>query len=228
MQDVLGQAIYDYYYKNKPGKLWIHNRYGNKELMPIAAYFREEDDMPDMEWLALEKCTGRVLDIGSGAGSHSLVLQQNELSVTALDISPLATQAAMARGVKNALQGDIYTFDSQQYNTLLMLMNGIGLAGNMQQLHVLLQHLKKLLLPGGQILFDSSDIAYLYDGNLPVDGYYGEIWYKYEYKNETTDWFQWLYADQQTMQKAAQACDFDMEILYEDEYDQYLACLTLR
>ena len=105
-------------------------------------------------------------------------------------------------------------------------MNGIGLAADLDGLKILLTHLKTLLNPGGQIIFDSSDISYLYEGNIPTDRYYGEIDYQYQYKKLKTDWFKWLYIDEQTLLPIAVEVGFKAEILLEDEYGQYLARLT--
>src|SRR5579875_3682175 len=130
MSDILGQAVHAYYHQQKPHyKLWIHNRYGPKEEMPVETYFRDEDDMPDLEWLALNECRGTVLDIGAGAGSHALLLQERGFDVTAIEISPLSIEVMRQRGVKNIIEGDVFKYSEQQYDTLLLLMNGIGLAG---------------------------------------------------------------------------------------------------
>jgi SAM-dependent methyltransferase len=228
MKDVFGQAIHDYHYNESPGELCIHNRYGPKELMPIEAYFREEEDMPDLEWLALNECRGKVLDVGAGAGSHVLELQKRGYEVTAMDISPLAVEVIHDRGVKQAIVQDIFTYDATQFDTILLLMNGIGLAGNLTKLTTLLNQLKNLLSPGGQLLFDSSDVAYLYEGALPKTGYYGEIKYQYEYKNHKTEWFEWLYIDEKTLIDIARQAGYDMEVLLEDEYGQYLSRLTIK
>lgn len=226
MNDVLGQAVYNHFNKSLKQRLWIYNEYGPREEMPLDIYFRNEDGMPDLEWLALERCTGKVLDVGAGAGSHALVLQQNNIDVTALDISPLLTQVMLNRGVKKAVQGDIYTYTQQKFDTILLLMNGIGLAGTISSLKQLLLHLKTLLNLNGQIIFDSSDVAYLFDGNPPAGNYYGEIAYQYAYNNVKTDWFKWLYIDEHTMKTVAGDCGFDMEVLLEDEFGQYLARLS--
>ncbi len=69
MDDILGRAIYNYQYNLTGSKLWIANTYGSKEEMPVATYFRDENDMPDIEWMALQECRGKILDIGAGAGS---------------------------------------------------------------------------------------------------------------------------------------------------------------
>lgn len=227
MNDVLGQAVYDYWHQQSPARLWINNKYGPKEEMPIATYFREEDDMPDVEWMALEQCRGKVLDIGAGAGSHALYLQTQSIDVTAIDISPLCVQVMQARGVVKAIKGDIFTYNQGKYDTLLLLMNGIGLAGTLEGLKKLLIHLKTLMNADGQLLFDSSDVAYLYEGNLPKQGYHGEIEYQYAYKKLKTEWFKWLYIDEQTLQQIAAECGYLMDVLIDDEFGQYLTRLTI-
>ncbi|RZA01625.1 MAG: class I SAM-dependent methyltransferase [Sphingobacteriaceae bacterium] len=226
MVDALGQAIFDHYHQLTPDTLWIHNQYGPKEEMPVDTFFRDVDDMPDMELFAINECSGKVLDIGAGAGSHALFLQNRNVDVTAIDISPLAVQVMQERGVKKAFEADIYTYHPGKFDTLLLLMNGIGLAGDLDGLKKLLTHFKSLLNTGGQILFDSSDINYLYERKLPTDKYYGEISYQYEYKQLKTNWFKWLYIDEQTLTLIAAEVGFKAEVLVEDEYDQYLVRLT--
>jgi SAM-dependent methyltransferase len=229
MKDILGQAIHDHYYKKPKHKLWINNQYGPKEEMPIDIYFRDEDDMPDIEWLALNECRGDILDIGAGAGSHALLLQERGFAVTALDISTLATEVMLARGVNKIITTDIFEYQERRYDTLLLLMNGIGLTGTLLNLKAFLEHAKLLLNQGGQLLFDSSDIAYLYEGNLPDNGrYYGEIQYQYQYSQQKSDWFPWLYADEKTLEAVVNETGYNMEVLLEDEYKQYLVRLTLK
>ena len=226
MVDVLGRAIFDHYHQLNPDTLWIHNKYGPEEEMPVDVFFREADDMPDLELFAVNECKGKVLDIGAGAGSHALLLQDMGIDVTAIDISPLAVQVMQHRGVVKASEVNIFTYHPGKFDTLLLLMNGIGLAADLNGLKILLTHLKTLLNPGGQILFDSSDISYLYKGNIPTDRYYGEIDYQYQYKKLKTDWFKWLYIDEQTLLPIAAEVGFKAEVLLEDDYGQYLARLT--
>jgi SAM-dependent methyltransferase len=227
MNDVLGQAIFDFYNKKGSSKLWIHNKYGKKEEMPVATYFRGVDEMPDLELIALQNCTGKILDIGAGAGSHALELQDKGFDVTALEISAKATEVMRLRGIEKIVEQDIFSYETEQYDTLLLLMNGIGLTGNISRMKQFLQHAKKLLKPSGHIIFDSSDVAYLYDHNIPeMDHYYGEIMYRYEYKKQKSDWFTWLYIDQKSLAEIADEAGWKTEILFVDEFDQYLAKLT--
>ena len=228
MNDVPGIAIKDYYEGNRSHKLWIYNTYGNKEIMPVETYFRSYEQMPEIEWLALEACTGNILDIGAGAGSHSLVLQQRNFNVTALDISANACGVMQHRGINKVINTNIFSFKQKQFNTLLLLMNGIGIASSLQGLQQLLSHLKSILKPGGQILFDSSDVAYLYPDKKLPQHYYGEIAYEYRYRGKSSGWFNWLYIDKKTMKRIASTCGFTLQVLYEDADAHYLGKLTLK
>lgn len=226
--DIFGTVLRDYYANQFTEKLWLHNNYGEPEDMPVAVFFRDEEDMPELELEALAECYGKILDIGAGAGSHALLLQQIGKEVTALEVSATAANIMRERGVKQIINQDIFNYAGAKYDTLLLLMNGIGLVGDIAGLRTFLRHAKKLLQPNGQLLFDSSDVAYLYDYHIPEQKkYYGEIAYQYEYKQEKGNWFHWLYIDQDTLADIAAEEGWLTVILYEDEQDQYLARLIL-
>jgi SAM-dependent methyltransferase len=225
--DVQGKALYDYWNGKEDISLLLHNNYGEPEEMPVEVFFRNEQSMPELELFALSLCQGKVLDIGAGAGCHALYLQQNGLAVDALEISGLACEIMRKRGVYNILHHDFFAFESQPYDTLLLLMNGIGLAGTLEGLEFFLLRAKGLINPGGQLLFDSSDITYLYEEGFPKDRYYGEIDYAYEYQKERGRWFKWLYIDPLTLHQLAKKTGWKMQVIYENKDDQYLARLVL-
>jgi SAM-dependent methyltransferase len=229
MTDVLGRAIKEHFFENAKYKLWVHDRIGARMEMQVPIYFRNYEAMPELEQLALDLCSGKVLDIGAGAGSHALTLQERGTDVTAVDISEGAATVMMARGVRKVLCDDVFTLKAQKYDTLLLLMNGIGLCGSMEGLQQFLIKAKKLIKKGGQLLFDSSDVAYLYeDGEpMPENRYYGEIDCCYEYRRQKSDWFSWLYIDRDTLRTTAEAQGWRMELLMEDETGQYLVRLSL-
>lgn len=229
MKDVLGQAMHDYYFKNNPQTLWIHNNYGEDEDMPVKKYFRDEDAMPKLERMALGLCKGKVLDVGAGVGSHTLALQAKGFDVTAIDISPKAAEVMQHRGVKKVETGDIFLYQKDTFDTLLFMMNGIGFTGNIDRLRLFLQYAKTLVNPGGQLLSDSSDVAYLYNYKPPKrEEYYGIITYQYEYKKEKTDWFTWMYIDRNLLAKTAGEEGWKTEVLGEDRWDKFLVRLTLK
>jgi SAM-dependent methyltransferase len=225
--DVLGTAIADFYYKNAPAKLWVYDHFGPRVEMNVTTYFRTWPEMPPLEQIAIQECRGKILDIGAGAGSHALELQRRRKDVTAVDISPLAVRVMEDRGVMNAIQGDIFEFGKGKFDTLLLLMNGIGLVGDTSGLHRFLLHADQLLNPGGQLLFDSSDVAYLFeDRPLPKDRYYGEVACWYGYKGLKAAPFSWLYIDYHTLEKMAAEAGWRTELLFEDGNDQYLVRLA--
>lgn len=225
--DIQGKALLDYFLGKEKVPLILHTSYGEPEKMPVEVFFRDIDDFTKLEKFALRHCRGTVLDIGAGAGSFSLELQENGLSVKALEISPLCCRIMQQRGVQDVEEADFWQYDKGRYDTLLLMMNGIGLAGEAAKLPEFLNKLKTLLLPGGQIICDSSDINYLYaDSQKPADHYFGEIRYCYEYEGEKGDWFGWLYADPALLAAVCDSVGLQMSILYKNQRDQFLARIT--
>lgn len=230
-RDVYGEALNEFHKKEElKSPLLLHSTYGDIEEMPIDVFFRTEEDFPELEFIALSLCDGKVLDVGAGAGAHALYLQDKEFDVTALEISPLACNILKERGVKHIIQNDFYLVEKQKYDTLLFLMNGIGLAKSLEGFRNLLQHAKSLLTDKGQLLFDSSNISYLYDEyRIQRPPYYfGEIGYQYEYNGVKGEPFKWLYIDQETLIKIAHEESWVVQVLYEDENDQYLVRMEPR
>lgn len=227
--DVLGHALHDYFQGHRGDRLLTHTGYGGTEEMPVAEFFRQPIDFPELEHIALSLCDGRVLDVGAGAGSHALFLQKRGMDVTALERSPLACAVMRARGIKQVITADFFKYGGTRYDTLLFLMNGIGVAGTIDGLKKLLVHCKTLLNDGGQLLFDSSDIAYLYaDGSVEKPtGYHGEIQYQYAYRGSRSAPFNWLFIDQDTLIDIARPMGWVVQILYEDGHDQYLVRMEL-
>ncbi|GGH15894.1 methyltransferase domain-containing protein [Sphingobacterium alkalisoli] len=230
-RDVYGEALFDFHTNGAlKNPLLLHSSYGDIEEMPVEVFYRDEEDFPELEFIALSLCDGRVLDVGAGVGSHALFLQKKGFEVTALEVSVTACNIMRERGVQHILQDDFFQLKNQQFDTLLFLMNGIGLAGNTDGFRNLLQHSKSLLSEKGQLLFDSSDISYLYEEyriQRPVH-YFGEITYQYEYKGNKGIPFNWLYLDQKMLIDIAREENWVVQILFEDDSDQYLVRMEPR
>lgn len=226
--DVQGKALLDYFLGKEDVPLVLHTSYGDPEKMPVEVFFREEEDFTKLERFALRHCRGRVLDIGAGAGSFSVELQEKGFEVTAMEISPFCCQIMKQRGVKEVEEADFWNFSKGSYDTLLLMMNGIGLAAELSCLPGFLLKLKELLSPGGQIICDSSDISYLYAGaKKPVDRYFGEIRYCYEYEGDKGEWFGWLYADPALLSEVCRKVGMEMSVLYKNRKDQFLARIVV-
>ncbi|SMC70641.1 class I SAM-dependent methyltransferase [Pedobacter africanus] len=229
--DIFGEALKDQFIKPPAETLWVHNSYDEPEEMPVDIYFRNENEMPELELKALDLCRGRVLDVGAGVGSHALILQKKGLDVTGMDISAAAVTIMKQRGLKQAIEGNILTYkpEGKKYDTLLFMMNGIGLTGSLPGLRSFLNQAKELINTDGQLVFDSSDLSYLYlEIPFPESGYFGEVSFRYEYKSVKGNWFKWVYVDQKTLTDIATQTGWRTEVIFEDENDQYLARLTLK
>lgn len=231
-KDPMGTAILDYLKHGKADKLRVFSSQFDEDEIPVRTLFRTEKQMAPLERTALQLATGRILDVGAGSGCHSLILQAAGKEVEAIDISPLSVEAMRRRGVKQATQANLFNESfCGSYDTLLMLMNGSGIIGRLENLPAFFRKAKQLLRPGGSILMDSSDLRYLYedeDGSFVIDiagDYYGEVDFKMQYKDIIGDQFDWLYIDFQTLSLYAAQNGFEAELVKEGKHYDYLAQL---
>ena len=229
----MGAAIYDYHRNGKADTLVVRSSMFDDDEIPVADLFRGFADMPALERAALQLAQGRILDVGAGAGCHSLALQQMGKDVVAIDISPLSVEVMKERGVDARLVNFYDESFNEKFDTVLMLMNGTGIMGNLDNVKAFFKALKRLLNPGGKVYIDSSDLRYLYeeeDGSLMIDlagDYYGQLDYQMQYKDVEGEPFDWLYLDFNTLAYYAEENGFKAEVLFEGEYYDYLAGLTL-
>ncbi|MDR2011333.1 MAG: class I SAM-dependent methyltransferase [Bacteroidales bacterium] len=231
-KDIFGNACLDYLNsKDKKIAIKVKSDIVETDVIPVEYLFRNFDQMPVLEQKALLISEGNILDVGACAGSHSLYLQNIGKSVTSIDKSKGCCEVMHSRGVKNIIREDIFAYKEKKYDTILLLMNGIGIAGTLPEFPAFLNHLKNLLNPSGRIIFDSSDLQYLYyedDGSLNIpftERYYGEITYQMEYKGNNSKKFSWLFVDPFTVENIAKECCFEMQFIAEGEHYDYLACL---
>ena len=228
--DPIGKAITDFSRSKRPDDIIVCSEICEDDIIPIEVLFRNEDEMPELEVLALQNAIGKILDVGAGAGTHANYLQNMGKDVTAIDISEGAVAFMQTQGLKSK-KVDFFDLKDEKFDTILMLMNGIGVAGTLSNLEKTLEHAKSLLNPGGKILCDSSDIKYLYedeDGSLWVNlnqEYYGNFRFQMKYKKETGPWFDWLYVDFDSLFTAAKNVGLKAVRLY-DKDDNYLAEIT--
>lgn len=234
-KDPMGAAIADYFTHHKADKLRVFSSQFDEDEIPANQLFRPYNEMPELEQTALQMAKGSILDVGAGSGCHAIALQEMGKDVCAIDISPRSVEVMEKRGIKNVRQ--INLFDEhflETFDTILMLMNGSGIIGKLENMPAFFQKMKQLLRPGGYILMDSSDLRYLFedeDGSFLIDlagDYYGEIDFRMQYKNIKGESFDWLYIDFQTLSLYADECGFKAELVKEGEHYDYLACLRMK
>ena len=231
--DPMGRAIADYHKAGTADRLRVFSPMFEEDEIPLATLFRRYEDMPLIERKALDMANGKTLDVGAGAGCHSLVLQEKGIKVTAIDISPLSAATMSERGVRNVREQDFFALEGK-YDTILMLMNGIGIVGTLERMSEFFRHLDNILAPGGQVLCDSSDISYVFedeDGIIEYPdtvGYYGELSFRMQYRDTIGEPFDWLYIDADTLKEQAARNGYNVEVVAEGEHYDYLARITKR
>ncbi len=230
--DIFGKALLDYQSGNYTEDIITHSTISGKDEMELPWLFRTFDEMPMLEQTALKICKGKVLDVGCGAGSHSLYLQNKNLEIKAIDISEGAIETCFKRGVKNVKVQNIWDIKNDKYDTILALMNGVGISGDLANLTPFLNHLKTLLTINGQIIMDSSDVIYMYQdefGEFHIPkwkNYYGEVTFEFQYKNEFSEKFKWLFVAFDILQKHAKEAGLECELIKEGYHYDYLARLS--
>lgn len=231
--DPIGRAVYDFHFNSNNQPIVVHSDDFDDDTIDTDYLFRTYKQMPALEKKAMSLSKGKVLDVGACAGVHSVYLQEKGFEVTALETSALCCEVLKSRNLSNVIQQDIYEFNNQKFDTILLLMNGTGIAGTLDGLDVLLHHLKTLLNPEGQILIDSSDLIYLFeqeDGSALIDisagKYYGELMFQTEYKNWISQPFPWLYVDQNNLENAIEKNQLKLNKVFRGEHFDYLAQIT--
>lgn len=225
--DPIGEAIQTFSRTKKPGDIIVSSDICEDDIIPIEVLFRNYEEMPELEKIALDLAKGKVLDVGAGAGVHSLELMTRGLHVEAVDLSQGAVSYMKSKGIP-ARTANFFDLKEEKYDTLLMLMNGIGIAGKLSNLEKTLRHTKELMNKGGKIICDSSDIKYLYedeDGSMWIDlntEYYGNFRFQMKFNKEKGPWFNWLYVDFDNLFKAAKNVGLKARRVFEQD-DHYLA-----
>lgn len=240
MQDIFGKALLDYYHGNYSEDIITETNISEEDELSLPYLFRNYAEMPALEQKALDLSKGKVLDVGCGAGSHSLYLQKKEIDITAIDISEGAVKIAQLRGVKDVRRSNVLDISGEKFDTILLLMNGTGIFEKVTSVSKYLQHLKTLLISNGQILIDSSDLKYMYDtstllstgstdeGGIWVssDRYYGELDFKLKYKGEESEFYPMLYLDEVLFERLCIENKMNFELITRGDHFDYLARLT--
>jgi SAM-dependent methyltransferase len=214
--------------------LVVHSSLGESDDLPVRVFFRNEVDFFSFEQAALELCRGRVLDAGAGTGVHALELQRRGFEVRAIDVLPEAVAIMRGRGVLDAVRADLFELEDERFDTLLMLMNGIGPVGTIGELRSFFETARRLLAPSGQVLVDSGE-AMICEPRAGApnivwppptsEGYRGEAWIRLEYAGEIGPPFRELYLGAEEMMAHAALCGWRCDIAHTDDSGAFLACL---
>lgn len=229
-----GMALLDYFNGDISSKVIAYRDDGYKDELKIDSFLREPLDFLPLENIALDLCYGRILDIGAGAGPHSIFLQNKGLIVCAIDISPEACEVMKKRGVKNVRCVDALKFKAEPFDSIIILGRSITIVGTLKGLDFFLEDVHRLIKPSGQILLNSLDvrctnipihIAYQ-EANKKAGRYIGEIKIQFEYKGNKGPFFKILHVDSDTLINHALKKSWRCKIIHEEKDGNYLAQLN--
>jgi SAM-dependent methyltransferase len=233
VMDIHGQCLLDYLNGEKEAFYLLHMDDGFvTPPMYAKQFFYENDQFPEIDRIALSECYGRVLDIGAGAGSHSLFLQKKGLDVVAIDNSPKAVEVMKRRGLKKARIGGLFDKYDKFFDTVLLLL-GIGIVENLQGLGRFLDYLPSILTENGQLITDSFDIRNPDDQQyreyqkkmIAAGRYFGERTLRFEYKGEMSDWFEWMHIDPETLKNHVNKSGFSFDLIATGDKGRYLSII---
>lgn len=227
------QAMLAFWQGDPTATYTIHREDGFSHPVPVGGAFAGPP-FPPLEQLALDQCSGRVLDVGAGVGRHALFLQERGLAVTAIEVEPELAAIMSERGVKEPLAKNLFSLANRQFDTVLMLMNGFGMVGQLGGAGAFFEHVRGLLRPGGQILCDSLDVrrttnpvhlAYQ-EANLRRGCPPGQMRFWIEYGGRRGEPFDWLHVDFDTLKALAREHGWSAEKLGQEDNGHYLARLS--
>jgi SAM-dependent methyltransferase len=224
--DILGSAIESYFLRNDDTPVRVFINKNEEPKMYPSIFFRPYRNMLKYEKIALRECQGEILDLGCGAGCHSLYLQGKGQEVTAVEISKKSAKVAQARGVKKIINEDWRNLRLKNYDTVLVLMNGMGLAESPAELKVMFRKLKSFLSKSGSILIDSTDVTYAKaDWPMLDSEYFGKVQFELKYRGKT-QCFPWLFVDFETAVKTANSVKLNVEVLERARNGHFLLRLS--
>lgn len=228
-----GKALLDFYRGDTTVAVTIYRDDNEVTNLAVNTFFRDITDMP-FDKIALDYRRGRVLDVGAGAGLHSLYLQDHGFSVCAIDVSSEACEIMRESGVKEVYCADISYFESESFDTPLLLGRAIGMVENLQGLGSFLVTVRRLVKHGGQIIMNSLDVSCTGDPlqlayqevNRRDGRYIGEIRMQFEYKGLKGPFCGWLHVDPATLSEHAAEAGWFCEVIIQEKDGNYLARLT--
>ena len=236
--DAFGHEIYDYL-NSSGGRGIVEICERDDGYIDVSSgtemYFSEYKDWPAFEKEAMEYARGRVLDIGGGAGRHSLYLQGKGLEVLAIDNSPLAIEVCKMRGLRNTRVISINQINSTLgiFDTVLMMGNNFGLFGSFDGARRLLRRFSKITSENGRIIAQTNDV-YKTDAPEHLDYHEfnrkrgrmaGQIRLKVRYKTYATPWFDYLMVSKEEMENILDGTDWKVNVFVDSDGPVYTAII---
>ena len=234
-QDAFGQEIWAYF-KGKEVSEIVERDDGYFSVSSgPKLYFSQYEDWPLIEQKAMEFVNGRVLDIGCGAGRHSLYLQEKGFDVLGIDNSPLAIKVSRLRGLKKAKAMSIedVDFKPNSFDTIIMMGGSFGLFGSFKKARRLLKRFHEMTSKNAVIIAETRDPyktdnpAHLeyHEFNKKRGRMSGQARIKVKFGKHVTEWFEWLMVSKGEMKDILKGTGWEVREFIDSEDSEYIAII---
>jgi SAM-dependent methyltransferase len=235
-EDALGEEIWAFYQGRDVFEIWERDDgYISAYSSEPKRYFLEYPDWFRHEKKAMEFVKGNVLDVGCGAGRHSLYLQEKGFEVLGIDVSPLAVKVCKLRGVKRAevMSIEDLVFEADSFDTVLMLGNNFSLFGGFKKARRLLKKLHRITSRDALIIAETVDPyqtdkpAYLeyYELNRKKNRMSGQLRGRVRFEKFASKWFDWLMVSKEEMKQILNTTGWEVREFIDSESSQYIAII---
>jgi len=234
-EDAFGQMMWAYYNGKEICEIVERDDgYFSAHKTP-KVYFSDYEDWPVIEQKAMEFAKGRVLDIGCGAGRHSLYLQKKGLDALGIDYSPLAVKVCTLRGLKKAkvMSFEDVDFKTNSFDTIVMMGGNFGLLGNLKNAKGLLKKFHNITSDNGLIIAETVDPyrtdnpAHLeyQESNREKGRMSGQVRIRVRFEKAVTRWFDWLMVSREEMKMLLIGTGWKVSQFLNSEGPRYIAII---
>jgi len=234
-EDAYGQLVWAYYNGNEVYEIAERDD-GYISASPLPKiYFSSYDEWSSSEKKAMEYVKGRVLDVGCGAGRHSLFLQEKGFDVLGIDLSPLSEKVCKLRGLRKVQVMSIeeVNFKPDSFDTILMMGNNFGLFGSFKKAQRLLKKFHKMTSKTALIIAVTNDV-YKTDNPAHLDyqktnrekgRMSGQVKLRIRYQKYATPWFDYLMVSKEEMQTILKGTRWHVKQFLDSEESNYIAII---
>ena len=229
-EDAFGQEMWAFYKGDRTSEI-VERDDGYFDASPKGpkAYFSEYEDWSQVERSAIEFVKGRVLDIGCGAGRHSLYLQKKGFDVLGIDNSPLAIKVCKLRGLKNAevMAIEDVDFRPDSFDTIIMMGINFGLFGSFKKARRLLKKFHKMTSRNGLLIASTRD-AYKTENpdhleyhrlNKERGRMGGQLRIRVRFRKYVGRWFDYLIVSKKEMKKILKGTGWEIKKFIDSDED---------
>ncbi|MDH5483485.1 MAG: class I SAM-dependent methyltransferase [Candidatus Bathyarchaeota archaeon] len=235
-EDAYGQEIWACYQGREVFEIVERDDgYIDPSALGPKIYFSKYEDWAPYHRRAMDFVKGKVLDVGCGAGRHSLYLQKKGFDVLGIDNSPLAIKVSKLRGLKKAKVMSIENigYRPDSFDTIIMMGNNFGLFGSFKKAQELLKKFHKMTSKNALIIADTLD-PYKTDNpdhleyhkhNKKKGRMGGQVRIRIRFRRYVGRWFDYLMVSKEEMKELLKGTGWKVKEFIDSEGPPYIAII---